>query len=83
MGHQGRQAEGVGVYPEDRPIPGILITSFTHSQGISMQIILKGHAVKRDIYSVPNGVYTQSSPLTGWLIYALVQFKHQGVLPIR
>lgn len=46
-----------------------------------MQIILKGHAAKRDIYSVPNGVYKQEkgkSPHTDWPFCALVQFSNQG-----
>lgn len=39
-------------YLEDRLFPGILITSFTHSQGISMQIKWKGQAAEGDICSV-------------------------------
>lgn len=58
MKHREGGQAGVGVpYREDRPFLGILITSFTHSQGISMQMILKGHAVRED--RVPNGVYKQ------------------------
>lgn len=66
-------------YREDRPFLGILITSFTRSQGISMQITLKGHTVKGDC--VPNGVYKQLSPHTDRPICLLLQLNDQTVLP--
>lgn len=63
MGDIGEKAWGGGVgggLPWGQTIPWHFnYFSYTLLQGISMQMILKGHTAKSDIHSIPNGVYKQ------------------------